>query len=326
MHKFQRQFSRLAAGAVLLSAFAGVHAVELGDTLVRSHIGQALSADIELTGIDNDAAVVQAALADPDVYRGASIAIHPALASINITIVRRDGRRFVHLASPKAVQSEFINVFLELSEGGRRSVRQATLWFTPDPHPAPVAPAPAAPVLVPPQAVAPAPRPAAAAMRPGAPVVAMLPRVLPRMQPAACTQQFSAAQIGACTALDERNAALKAQIAELEAKVGRLSAAVQGGAAPPPVAVKAAAPAKLVPMGVPAAAAPQPAGATPWLFIGIASAAVLSVAGVLLYVLLRKRKAARSAPAPKAGAGFIASVKNRLLPGKKEGAAAPAAG
>jgi hypothetical protein len=311
---FQRQFLRLAVGAVLAASLAGAHAVELGDTLVRSHIGQGLSADIELTGIENEAAVVQAALADPEVYRGANIAMHPALASLNITIVRRDGRRFVHLASAKAVESEFVNVFLALSENGRPSVRQATLWFTPDPHPAPPPEAP--PPVKPVPAVAPA-----AVVRMPAPAPAIVP--LPRPQPpAACVQQFSAAQIGTCTALDAKNAALNAHIAELEAKVGRLSAAVQGSAPTPP-AVKAV-PAKLTPMGAPQAAAPKPGGATPWLFIGIASAAVLSVAGALFYVLMRKRKAIRTRPAAKTGAGFIASVKNRLLPGRKD--AAPAAG
>ncbi|MDB5934570.1 MAG: hypothetical protein JWQ01_1914 [Massilia sp.] len=309
----QRQFSRLALTAVLVSSLACAQAVELGDSLVRSHIGQPLSADIELIGIDNDTASVQAALADADVYRGANIAMHPALASLNITIVRRDGRRFVHLASAKAVESEFVNVFLALNENGRRSVRQATLWFTPDPHPTPLAEAPAPQKVVP---LVQRPLPVAVARTP---VVAPVLRVPPPAQPAACVQQFSAAQIGTCTALDGKNAALKAQIVDLEAKVARLSAAVKAAAPPQPI-VKPA-PAKLTPMGAPEAAAPKPARAPPWLFLGIAGASVLGLAGALSYVLLRKRKAAKAKPAEEVSPvrpSFIASVKRRLLPARKE--------
>ena len=144
----QRPFLCLArlSGAILLTGVLScAHAVELGDALVRSHIGQPLSADIELTGIPNEAATVQVGLADIDVYRGANIAMHPALAALNITITRRDGKRFLHITSPKPVDSEFIHIFFDLNENGRHAVRQTTLWFTPDPNPAPpkVAPAPA---------------------------------------------------------------------------------------------------------------------------------------------------------------------------------------
>ena len=209
--------------------------MELGDSLVRSHIGQPLSADIELTGIASETATVQVGLADPDVYRGANIAMHPALAALNITIVRRDGKRFLHIASPKAVESEYVHIFFELTENGRRSVRQATLWFTPDPNPAP-----------PPAKAAPAPaagrRGAVASAgqrrprRPSAPRRRRrgrhasrragrraLLRAASSRAPAACVPKFTAAQIGACTALDAKNAALSAQIVDLEEKVRALT-------------------------------------------------------------------------------------------------------
>jgi hypothetical protein len=329
----QRPFLRLAhlGSAVVLSGLLTcAHAVELGDALVRSHIGQPLSADIELTGIVNDAATVQVGLADPDVYRGANISMHPAVASLNITIVRREGKRFLHLKSAKVVESDFVHIFFELNENGRRAVRQATLWFTPDPNPAPPKPAPvaaaAAPAAVPapPPALVPAKPPVAAPVPPRVAAAPVIPPIVPALKaapmlraapPAACVQQFTAAQIGTCTALDAKNAALSAQIVELEEKVRRLTVAMNAGAAPaaPVRPVVKPLPEKLAPMGAPVS---KPAGATPWPFIGIASALVFALVGVLLYLLQRKRKAARK-PVPKAGAGFIASVKNRLLPGRK---------
>jgi hypothetical protein len=311
----QRHLFRLSSAIVLSGLLTCVQAVELGDTLVRSHLGQPLSADIELTGIANDAATVQAGLASADVYRGASIAMHPALSSLNMTIIRRDGRRYLHIASPRAVDSEFINIFFELTENGRGSVRQATLWFTPDPNPAPppviVAPPPPPPAVV-------AKAPAAPRAIP-APLVAPLPRPVPIERPAARAPQFTAAQIATCAAIDAKNAALSGHIVELEEKVRRLTLAMQAGAvaAAPPVAVAKAAPAQrtlLKPMGAPPE---KPAGKTPWLFIAIASAAILALVGVLVYVLQRKRKGAKGKQSLRVGSGLIAGVKKRLMPAKK---------
>ena len=302
---------------VLSGAPAGAQAVELGDALVRSHLGQPLSADIELTGIANEAAMLQASMADAEVYRSASIAFHPALAALSMTLVRRDGKRFLHLTSPTLVESEFVHLFFELNENGRRVVRQATLWFTPDPRPAPLAVAVAAAVV-----------PLVAAQLVVAQRKAMAPMMAPAARPAACVQQFTAAQIGTCAALDANNAALGAQIVELEEKVRRLTAAVQAGAVTPvapvvPVArvVPTAPPQVLAPMGAPVR---TPAGATPWLFIGVASAAVFGLVGVMLFLLQRKRKAARLIPVARSGRSLIASVRDRLLPGRK-GAETPAA-
>jgi hypothetical protein len=326
INMLQRQVFRLArlSSAILLSGLLTcAHAVELGDTLMRSHIGQPLSADIELTGIVNETATVQVGLADPEVYRGANIAMHPALSSLNITIVRREGRRYLHIVSTKRVESEFVHIFFELTENGRRSVRQTTLWFTPDPDPAPppakvpavpaaLPAAPPAPAKVP--AVAPEPRPVPA------PIVAPAPIIAPllRAAPAACVQQFTAAQIGTCAALDAKNAALSAQIVELEEKVRLLTVAMQAGAEPVSAQrpVAKAVPAELAPMKPMGAPARKAASATPWLLIGIASAAVLALLGVLFYIL--QRRAARVKSEVRVSLGFIASVKNRLMPGKKE--------
>jgi hypothetical protein len=79
--------------------------------------------------------------------------------------------------------------------------------------------------------------------------------------------------------------------------------------------------APMSPMGAPPA---KPAGKTPWLFIGIASAAVFALVGALAFFLLRKRKAGTAKPAKRAGPGLIASVKNRLMPAKKGEPAASA--
>ncbi|MDB5804930.1 MAG: hypothetical protein JWN73_2252 [Betaproteobacteria bacterium] len=313
------RLARLSSAILLFGLLTCARAVELGDSLMRSHIGQPLMADIELTGIADETVSVQAALASPDVYSGANIGMHPALSGLNITIVRREGRRYLHIASARAVETEHVTIFFALTENGRQSVRSTTLWLTPDPHPAPppapkpLSPPPALkPVPAPAPAIASAPVPAAAVARASAvPAPAPVIRPVPAAPAAACIPKFTAAQIGTCAALDARNAALAAQIVQLEEKVGVLTIAMRGTterAAPPRALAK---PLAMAPKTA-AVPAKKQAGATPWLFIGIASAAVLGLVGVLGYIIWRKRKKAASNPAVRPNTGLIASVKSRL--------------
>ena len=123
---------------LLVAAFGTVHAAELGEARVSSHIGQPLVADIELTMIDDPSAAVSVRIANPEVYNGAGFAMPPVLASVNLSVMRRDGRQFLHVTSLRPVDSEHLHLYLELQDKGQRSVRLATLWLTPDPHPAPL--------------------------------------------------------------------------------------------------------------------------------------------------------------------------------------------
>lgn len=138
--------------AVLLAAalLSGVQAAELGDIAVRSHIGQPLTAEIELVDLAQDEiGQLQVGLAGPNIYKGANVGVNPVLSSLRMSVVRRDGRHFLHLTSSQPVQSELLHLFLELAGGKQTSVRAATLWLTPDPAPAAVR---TAAVLAPPAA------------------------------------------------------------------------------------------------------------------------------------------------------------------------------
>lgn len=142
--------SYILATVLLACAVPGpVHAAELGDARVRSHIGQALAADVELTMVEDASRQVEVRLAHPDVYRGANIAMPAVLASLDIAVIRQGGKQFLHLTSSKPVESRHLHVYLELVDGGQRAVRLVTLWFTPDPHPAPTPVAAQAPVVAP---------------------------------------------------------------------------------------------------------------------------------------------------------------------------------
>jgi hypothetical protein len=269
---------------ILLLAAAG-HAAELGEAEVRSHIGQALVADVELNLIEEPGTPVKVRLANPDVYRGANIAMPAVLSSLNMTVMRRDGRQFLHLTSLKPVESRHLHLYLEMVDGDQRSVRLVTLWLTPDPNPAPLplpAPAPlaAAPVAKP-QAL-PAARPVAAlqtgeeyveapvAVRKAVPKAASATRKPPvrKSAPApvqaheahaeapSCAPQAPSEHLNACVTLGEKNAALRHDLGKLEDKVRVL----QGAAKPVPAAtIEATAAAPAAPVehaAVPPAAHP----------------------------------------------------------------------
>jgi hypothetical protein len=353
-----RSLTILSALIVAAATTAG-HAAELGEAQVLSHIGQALVADVELTLIEDPAAKVAVRLANPDVYRGANIAMPPVLSSLNMTVMRRDGRQFLHLTSLKPVERRILHVYLELVDGGQRSVRLVTLWLTPDPNPVP-APLPL-PVREPVAAlhtgeeyvdvarpVAPAPRkvlvkavPKPAPVRKPVPApVAAAPTEAP-----ACTPQAPSEHLNACVALGEKNAALNQQLGKLEEKVKVLQGAapaVVPAAVPTPAPAPAAKEApKAAPKGAPRIQrkpkkVEPPEADTPWLLIGGAIGAVLAI-GALVLALLRRRKRSsfgkipaehKPAKIPKAGEGepkphFMAAVKARLMPGKGKEAAPP---
>ena len=134
--------------ALLAGAVVSVGAAELGDARVASFIGQPLVADIELNLLDNPAAQVGVRLAHPEVYRGANIGMPPVLSTLSMSVMRRDGRQFVHVTSLAPVESNRLHLYLELVDGSQRNVRLVTLGLAPDPHPAPrAAPVIAAPLV-----------------------------------------------------------------------------------------------------------------------------------------------------------------------------------
>ena len=119
---------RLGCAVALAGCCAWLGAAELGEPLVRSYSGQPLVADIELTAL-TDEGVVQVRPAHADIYRGANIAMHAALSSMSSSVMRRDGRQYLHVTTIKPVDGDHVHVFFDLAEGGRHQVRGVTLWL-----------------------------------------------------------------------------------------------------------------------------------------------------------------------------------------------------
>ncbi len=285
-------------------------AAELGEPRVSSYLGQPLVADIELTMLEDGATPVGVRLAHPNVYRGASIGMPAVLSTLRMSVMRRDGRQFLHLTSTGPVQSEHLHLYLELADGAQRSVRLATLWLSPDPNPAPPPPPLPAPVPVAAPVVAkapepaprqePVPKPAAAPAKPKPTPVKPAPRqavepapLKPAPAPAggACAPQ-APQQVDACVVLGAKNALLREQLGQLEDKVKLLQ--VAAGAAPAAAVqpVKLHKPKKKKPE-------PPPEPGMSWWPLAAGAAVLALLAG--LFVVLRRRKAGQGKDSPRVG-------------------------
>jgi pilus assembly protein FimV len=142
----------LACAALLASA---AQAAELGDIATRSYIGQPLAADIELVALAPDeVSGLQVRLAQADVYRGANVAMNPALSSVRMEVVKRDQRQFLHVTTTRAVNADYVHLYVALGAAGRQDVRLATVWLQADPNPPPppAPPVPLASAMTPAQA------------------------------------------------------------------------------------------------------------------------------------------------------------------------------
>jgi hypothetical protein len=168
--------------------------------------------------------------------------------------------------------------------------------------------------------------------------------------PAPATCKASSAN-SACAVLDKKNVALQAKLAGLESKIKVLEASLAPAAAVTPATAAPVKPAEghdeKHAEAPPAAPAPSivppiatikppakpvavlvkpkkpkpvehPPSSTPWLWIGVAGAIGLAALGAIVFLLLRRRgKPAPPAPGEPKPAGFMASVRDRILPGKK---------
>ncbi|HZX27106.1 MAG TPA: hypothetical protein VFF16_08565 [Telluria sp.] len=259
--------SLLSVLLALAGASSAAHGAELGEAVVKSWLGQPMIADVEL--LPDGTAPVQVSLARPTVYESAGLAVPSVLGSVHLSVMRRDGHQFLHVTTIAPVEQPTVHLFLDLNDSGRHTVREVTLWFVPDPHPAPPPPPPE---------------------------IAPLPPPAPKKRAAAPDAAAAAEARRACAALDYKNAELSAQIVDLEEKVKQLQSSVD---MPAPHVAK---PSKPRVVTKPAPEEPAKPRFPSWLpAVGIGAAALAGL-GAAWWSLRRRLARLKGAP----GGGLLA--------------------
>jgi pilus assembly protein FimV len=122
-----------AATAVFCLWSSNAAALSLGRITVQSALGEPLRAEVEIPEINADeAASLQASIALPDAFRAAGLDYNPAMASVQVTLQRRnDGRAYIRISGDKAINDPFVDMILEARWASGRIVRDYTLLFDP---------------------------------------------------------------------------------------------------------------------------------------------------------------------------------------------------
>lgn len=121
----------LVLGLALLPSLS-VQAATLGQAVVRSAIGQALNAEIELASVTNaelDSLTVRAA--PPEAYAEANLDYSAVLRSLRFSLERKGERNVIRITSDQAVNEPFLTILFEFTTSGNRMMRQYALLLDP---------------------------------------------------------------------------------------------------------------------------------------------------------------------------------------------------
>lgn len=195
-----------AMGALLSMAHVDANALALGRITSLSSLGEPLVASIDVPDInDEERASLKATLASADAFRIAGMEYNAALASLQITLARREnGSSYLLLRSDKVVTDPFVNLVINANWSNGRIVRNYTLLLDPPAakqNDAAVITAPIAalPRPVPQAAPAVVPAPAAVITAPSttpAPTVVAMPKAPPATKPMAIAKKVPTTNSG----------------------------------------------------------------------------------------------------------------------------------
>lgn len=160
----RRWAAALAVLSVTLATAAGsATAASLGELRVQSHQGEPLRAEIELGPVAGaegspplDPGQITIALAPPEAYAGAGLAYPAALAQARWQVEQRaDGRYVARVQTDAPMEDTFVDLLVELRWPGGSASRTYTVLVEPQ-RPAQAAEPAQAPMIVRPEAAAPA--------------------------------------------------------------------------------------------------------------------------------------------------------------------------
>ncbi len=154
--------------AGLLVLPASPWAVGLGRLTLQSGLGQALSAEIELTSVQpGELDSLTARLADQATYRSNKVDYGNALSRVRVVVEPRGGRPLLRVSSTQPINEPFLDLLIEINWATGRSLREYTFLLDPPGFAATTAVEPVA--AIPAQTLSPGSRPAPVATPAAAP-------------------------------------------------------------------------------------------------------------------------------------------------------------
>ena len=135
MNQLSRKFvSRLFAAGCCAYLSLAAHAAGLGSLTVQSALGQPLSVEIEVTGLQPDEFLrVLARIASAEEYQAAKLAYAPPLRQLRIAAERHvDGRSVLKITSVAPINEPTLDLLVDFNwRGGRLLQKYAVLLDPP---------------------------------------------------------------------------------------------------------------------------------------------------------------------------------------------------
>ncbi|WP_345853556.1 FimV/HubP family polar landmark protein [Nitrosomonas sp. HPC101] len=132
----------------LVSAWV-VQAAGLGKLTVSSYLGQPLNAEIALESVANkEIDSLSARLASPEAFQKAGVNLVPYHATLSVSVEKRtDGRPYIRIRSPQAINEPFLNLLVELNSSSGHLLREYNVLLDPAEAQKTATTAPAVPLL-----------------------------------------------------------------------------------------------------------------------------------------------------------------------------------
>ncbi len=145
----------LSAAVISALVLANANAAGLGKLTVLSALGQPLNAEIELTSVSKEeAGILTPKLASVEAFRQANIDFNPALFSLRFALDQHAGRQFIRVTSVQPINEPFVDMLLELGGANGRLIREYTFLLDPVELRSTQSAQVAAPIVLPPAALA----------------------------------------------------------------------------------------------------------------------------------------------------------------------------
>ncbi len=118
---------------ILMLPLTALYAAGLGKLKLNSALGQPLSAEIDIVTASNDEiSSLKASIASREAFTQAGVNYEPSFSSYKISIESRaNGRPYIKLTSPQAVNDPFLNVLIELNWASGRLLREYAVLLDP---------------------------------------------------------------------------------------------------------------------------------------------------------------------------------------------------